>query len=82
MRHIAELLQSSKTVFRYPDLRLLLRIENRDTLKAFVRRCVAQGVLQKLANGIYALPKYDELELAASLRSPSYVSFETVLQRE
>lgn len=82
MKHISELLQSSKTVFRIADLRILLRIANPSTLKAFVYRAVEQGVFQKIANGIYALPRYDELELAASLRKPSYISFETVLQKE
>ena len=82
MQHISELLQSSKTVFRYADFEILLRLENRDSIKSFIRRAVTQGTLQKMANGIYALPRYDELELAASLRKPSYISFETVLQKE
>ena len=35
--------------------------------------------MQRIASGIFALMKYDTLELASILRKKSYISLETVL---
>ncbi len=82
MKNFDKLLNSGKTVFRYSDIRLFLEIENLNTLKWFTRRAVMGNLLKKVANGIYGFQKYDSLELAASLRKNSYISLETVLQKE
>lgn len=82
MKNFDKLLNSWKTVFRYSDIRLLLWVENLNTLKWFTRRAVAQNLLKKVAGWIYWLLKYDSLELAATLKKNSYISLETVLQRE
>ena len=42
MKHFATLLDSGKTVFRYQDIRILLGIDNGDTLKSFVSRACKQ----------------------------------------
>ena len=81
MKNFDLLLRSGKTIFGYSNLSLLLGTDNINTLKSFIQRAVKQGLIQKLANGIYALYTYDPLELAATLREKSYISLETVLQK-
>ncbi len=39
------------------------------------------GSIKKLCRGVYAKDQYDPLELSNKLYTPSYVSFETVLQK-
>ena len=82
MKNFDKLLNSGKTVFRYSDIRLLLGIENLNTLKWFTRRAVTANLLRKITDGIYSFQKYDFLELTAILRKKSYISLETVLQKE
>ncbi len=80
MKNFDILLRSGKTIFGYQNISLLLGTQNNSTLKSFIQRAVKQGLLQKLANGIYGLYSYDFHELAASLRSRSYISLYTILQ--
>ena len=81
MKNFDLLLRSGKTIFGYSNLSLLLGTDNINTLKSFIQRAVKQGLIQKLASGIYALYIYDPLELASTLREKSYISLETVLQK-
>lgn len=82
MKNFDLLLRSGKTIFRYDNISLLLWTENTNTLKSYFQRATKSHLLEKIASGIYGLYQYDILELAASLRNKSYVSLETVLQRE
>ncbi len=82
MKNFDLLLRSGKTIFWYKNLSLLLGTENINTIKGFIQRAQKQNLLEKIANGIYALHSYEFLELAASLRQKSYISLETVLQKE
>jgi len=82
MKHFDLLLDSGKTVFGRADIRLLLSTNNINTIKSFLDRAVRQRLLSRVSSGIYALKKYDFLELAASIRPKSYISLETVLQKE
>ncbi len=82
MKNFDVLLHSWKTVFSYVDLTLLLGTSNINTLKSFTQRTVKQNLLEKITNGVYAFKKYDFLELASSMRKKSYISLETVLQKE
>lgn len=82
MSKIEKIYQSGKTVFTIHDLRIIWDVQNPDALKASVKYFVDKGVLQRLKKGVYALPgKYDKFELASKLISPSYISLETVLQK-
>jgi len=82
MKHFDILLHSGKTVFSYADLTLLFGTDNTNTLKSFLQRAVKQNLLEKVMNGMYSFRKYDFLELASSLRKKSYISLETILQKE
>lgn len=82
MKNFDKLIHSGKTVFHYADIALLLGIDNHNTLKWFTKRAVQQNLLRKIADGIYGFPQYNTLELAAGIRKKSYISLESVLQRE
>lgn len=79
--YIKPLIDSGKTVFSLSDLRLLWNIKNPAYLKTVVSRLFGRGEILRLSRGIYALnDRFDRFELANKIKSPSYVSLETVLQ--
>lgn len=78
---IAKLYQTSKTILTSKDLALLWGETNANNLKGRIAYYVKQGVLTRLTRGVFAkTDAYDPKELATSLYTPSYVSFETVLR--
>lgn len=78
---IAKLYQSPKTILTNKDLALIWQETNQDNLKAKVAYYVKQGALLRLRRGIFAKDKnYNPKELATSIYTPSYISFETVLR--
>jgi len=80
---IAKLYQSKQTIFTVIDLATIWNIGNNDTLKAKIHYLVRKSRIKRLHKGIFSLDAdYDKYELAGKLRSPSYVSLETVFRRE
>lgn len=79
---IFSLYQSKSTVFTVNEIALLLGDTNRDNLKARINYYAKRGKLQNIRKGIYAKSRYNPLELAVKIYTPSYVSLETVLERE
>ncbi|MBI2415646.1 MAG: hypothetical protein HYV33_03230 [Candidatus Kerfeldbacteria bacterium] len=78
---IVKLYQSSKTVLTNKDLALIWGETHQNNLKAKVAYYVKRGTLIRLTRGIFAKDKnYNPKELATSIYTPSYVSFETVLR--
>ncbi|NCQ16543.1 hypothetical protein GW814_02750 [Candidatus Falkowbacteria bacterium] len=78
---IAKLYQSSKTVLTNKDLALLWQETSADNLKAKIAYYVKQGTLIRLTRAVFAKDKnYNPKELATSLYTPSYISFETALR--
>jgi len=78
---IAKLYQSPKTVLTSKELALLWRETNQNNLKAKTAYYVKQGALIRLTRGVFAKDKnYNPKELATSIYTPSYISFETVLR--
>lgn len=78
---VAKLHQSSKTVLTTRDLALIWRETNQNNLKSKIAYYVKQGVLMRLTRGIFAKDKnYNPKELATSIYTPSYISFETALR--
>ena len=73
---------SKATIFTVNEIALLLGNSNRDNLKAKINYYVKTGKLLNLRKGIYAKRDYNPLELAVKVYNPSYVSLETVLERE
>jgi len=71
------------TVFTTKDIALIWRETNLDTIKARINYYVKKGKLYAIRRGIYAKDKnYNKLELATKIYTPSYISLETVLQKE
>lgn len=78
---VAKLYQSPKTVLTNKDLALIWEETNRNNLKSKIAYYVKQGVLIRLIRGVFAKDKnYNPKELASSIYTPSYISFETVLR--
>lgn|SRR3990167_1542083 len=77
----AKLYQSQKTILTNKDLALLWQETSADNLKAKIAYYVKQGTLIRLTRGVFARDKkYNPKELATSIYTPSYISFETVLR--
>lgn len=78
---IAKLYQSPKTILTNKDLALIWQETNQTNLKAKAAYYVKQGALIRLTRGVFAKDKnYNPRELATSIYTPSYISFETVLR--
>jgi predicted transcriptional regulator of viral defense system len=77
----AKLYQTTKTILTNKDLALIWQETRSDNLKAKIAYYVKQGVLIRLTRGVFAKNKnYNPKELATSIYTPSYISFETVLR--
>jgi hypothetical protein len=78
---ITRLYQSPKTILSIKDLALLWQENNKEGLYAKTAYYVKQKALVRLTRGVFAKNKdYNPKELATSIYTPSYISFETVLR--
>lgn len=78
---IVKLYKSPKTVLNIKDLALVWEEINVNNLKSKTSYYSKTGSLVRLARGIFAKDSnYNPKELATSIYTPSYVSFETVLR--
>src|SRR3989338_10030045 len=77
---IAKLYQSPKTILTNKDLALIWGETNLNNLKAKIAYYVKRGVLIRLTRNVFAKDaNYNAKELATSIYTPSYISFDTVL---
>lgn len=80
---LLEIFRSAKNVFTAKDIAILWQETNPNTLKSKIHYYVKSGQLFSPRIGIYTKNKdYDKLELAGKIYTPSYISLETVLQKE
>lgn len=78
---LTKIYKTGKTVFTIKDLALIWQEQNADNLKSKIFYYVKTGALLRLYRGVFALDKnYNKRELANSIYTPSYISFETVLR--
>ena len=78
---IAKLYQSSKTILTTKDIALIWEETNTANLLSKIKYYAKQGSLIRLTRGVFAKDKnYNPKELATSIYTPSYISFETVLR--
>jgi len=78
---IAKLYQSSKTILTIKDLALIWQENDNNSLKSKTAYYVKQKDLIRLTRGVFAKENnYNSKELATSIYTPSYISFETVLR--
>lgn len=76
------LLRTKKTIFTIQELAFFWKIDNPNTLKSKIYFLVKNKKLIPLHKGVYTpISNYDKFELAGKLKSPSYVSLETVLYK-
>ncbi|PIY79766.1 MAG: hypothetical protein COY81_00795 [Candidatus Pacebacteria bacterium CG_4_10_14_0_8_um_filter_43_12] len=79
---ILELYKIPQTIFTLKDVSLVFPDITYTSLKRRMYYYAQKGMLKKIRKGIYAKENYDPLELANKLYTPSYISLETVLQKE
>lgn len=78
---IAKLYASPKTILTTKDIALIWEEANTVNLLSKIKYYAKQGSLIRLTRGVFAKDKnYNPKELATSLYTPSYLSFETVLR--
>lgn len=78
---LAKLYQSPKTILTTKDIALIWGETNNVNLLSKVKYYAKQGSLIRLTRGVYTKNnEYNLKELATSIYTPSYVSFETVLR--
>lgn len=78
---IAKLYASPKTILTIKDIALIWEESNNTNLLSKIKYYAKQGSLVRLTRGVFAKNKeYEVKELATSIYTPSYVSFETVLR--
>ncbi|MDP1688938.1 MAG: hypothetical protein Q8L47_02300 [bacterium] len=78
---IAKLYESPKTILTIKDIALIWQETNTESLLSKIKYYAKQGSLIRLTRGVFAKNKeYDVKELATSIYTPSYISFETVLR--
>lgn len=78
---IAKIYQSNKTILTNKDLALIWGESDQTKLKDKTAYYVRQGALIRLTRGVFAKDKnFNPKELATSIYTPSYISFETVLR--
>ncbi|MFZ2522317.1 MAG: hypothetical protein WAX44_01575 [Minisyncoccia bacterium] len=78
---IAKLYESTKTILTIKDIALIWGETNTVSLISKIKYYAKQGSLNRLTRGVFAKNNgYDVKELATSIYTPSYISFETVLR--
>jgi predicted transcriptional regulator of viral defense system len=82
MKNITAILKSGKTVFSINDMQQLIWQNNKNYTRLVLYRMTKNWILTRIKPGIFALPNYDIFELASKIKSKSYISFETVLQKD
>ena len=76
------LLRSPQTIFSTKDASLLWRENDATLVSDRLKKYVTVGKLIRVRRGFYAKDeKYNRFELATRIYTPSYISFETVLNR-
>lgn len=79
---ILDLYQKPQTVFTLKEISLLFPIISYQSLKDRLSYAVATKKLLRLKKGVYSKIQFEPLELANKIYTPSYISLETVLQKE
>lgn len=78
---ILELYRSKKNILTTRDIAILWGMQDKDNLKSKISYHVKRGNLIRLRKGIFTKDEnYDPKELATSVFTPSYISFETALR--
>jgi len=82
MNNLSKIINSWKTVFNKNDIIKIWDFSTFFALDKFIQRNKENWILINPFYWIYTFKKYNIFEFACKLRKLSYISFETVLQRE
>ena len=77
-----QLYTTSQTVFDLKSLGKIRNEPNYDRLKSKAAYYASKGYLTRIRQGVYVKTNFNYQELACMLYTPSYISFETILQQE
>lgn len=78
--NIQKLYATKQTVFDTKDLQWLFWEQNYNNLKSKISYYVKKWYIYRIRRGIFVKQDFDVFELACKIYTPSYISFETVLQ--
>ncbi|HRX64233.1 MAG TPA: hypothetical protein P5060_03965 [Candidatus Absconditabacterales bacterium] len=73
---------TQQTVFDMKDFQRLFGEQNYNNLKSKISYYVKRGYIDRIRRGFFVKKDFDVLELACKIYTPSYISFETVLQQQ
>lgn len=79
---VLSLYQKPQTVFSLKEITMLFPLISYNNLKRRLSYYVTTGKLKKLRKNVYSKIDYNPLEIPQKLYLPSYISLETVLQKE
>ena len=79
MNKLKTLIETKKTVFTIEEIKDIFSDLSKEALPKSLFRSKKSGELLNPYKGIWALPVYDEKELACKIKKGSYLSLETVL---
>ena len=79
---ILEIYKKPQTVFSFKEISLFFPKLKYASLKNKLYYAVATNKLVKLRRGLYAKEDYNFLEIAGKVYTPSYISLETILEKE
>ena len=84
MQYIKQLLNTKRSMFKTNEFSLIFGIKNKHTIKNILQRMKKSWILFYHGLSIWSLEEsnYDRYEFASKIRKRSYISFETVLQKE
>lgn len=79
-----KLLKSKKTVFTINDIKKIFSSDNENTIRDYLSKAKKKWLVENVYYGIWKLvdKDIDFFEFATKLKKKSYISFETVLQKE
>lgn len=77
---IQKIYSTTQTVFDLKDLSVLLWVKNKNNLKAKVSYYAKKWYLYRVRQGIYTKKEFHPREFACKIYTPSYISFESILQ--
>ena len=78
--YLKKLVKTNKTVFSVVDLQQLFSLDDENYTRVVISRMVKKGELKRIYRGIYTYKtEYNYWELANKIKTPSYVSLESVL---
>lgn len=81
-RILIEIFKQKRTVFSLAELSQMFADIEENVLRRMMSYYVKKGELRRLRRGVYAKDQYNRWELANKVFIPSYVSFQTVLEKE